>query len=186
MTRAERSSAWGAAITRGSRPSRCCATGRTVNCSKNRSRYCSRPLSTVSHRASTTTCGERPLSRLRSGKIQLCRARELAVECWQPVVRPRGLDYAQIRDERFIGGGAATLDEGPIRAYQEAARARNWNSAKVSIWPSHAAGRNQEEAIKNIHRFSSMPSVWPFLPGLRTNSWLPSRNVVTGIARVCQ
>jgi alkanesulfonate monooxygenase SsuD/methylene tetrahydromethanopterin reductase-like flavin-dependent oxidoreductase (luciferase family) len=46
------------------------------------------------------------------------------VECWQPVVSasPRGLDFMMRYGFRgFVGGGAASMDEGPIKAYQEAA-----------------------------------------------------------------
>ncbi len=48
----------------------------------------------------------------------------LPVECWQPVVsaNPRGLDF-MIRHgiKGAVGGGAATMSEGPIQAYQQAA-----------------------------------------------------------------
>ena len=46
------------------------------------------------------------------------------VECWQPVVSasPRGLDFMMRHGFKgFVGGGAASLEEGPITAYQEAA-----------------------------------------------------------------
>jgi alkanesulfonate monooxygenase SsuD/methylene tetrahydromethanopterin reductase-like flavin-dependent oxidoreductase (luciferase family) len=46
------------------------------------------------------------------------------VECWQPIVSasPRGLDF-MIRHgiKGAVGGGAATMAEGPIQAYREAA-----------------------------------------------------------------
>jgi alkanesulfonate monooxygenase SsuD/methylene tetrahydromethanopterin reductase-like flavin-dependent oxidoreductase (luciferase family) len=46
------------------------------------------------------------------------------VECWQPVVSasPRGLDF-MVRHgiKGAVGGGAATMAEGPIQAYQQAA-----------------------------------------------------------------
>ncbi len=46
------------------------------------------------------------------------------VECWQPVVsaNPRGLDF-MVRHgiKGAVGGGAATMAEGPIQAYQQAA-----------------------------------------------------------------
>lgn len=48
----------------------------------------------------------------------------LPVECWQPVVsaNPRGLDY-MVRHgiKGAVGGGAATMSEGPIQAYRDAA-----------------------------------------------------------------
>jgi alkanesulfonate monooxygenase SsuD/methylene tetrahydromethanopterin reductase-like flavin-dependent oxidoreductase (luciferase family) len=46
------------------------------------------------------------------------------VECWQPVVSasPRGLDF-MVRHgiKGAVGGGAATMAEGPIQAYRDAA-----------------------------------------------------------------
>ncbi len=48
----------------------------------------------------------------------------LPVECWQPVVsaNPRGLDF-MVRHgiKGAVGGGAATMAEGPIQGYREAA-----------------------------------------------------------------
>jgi alkanesulfonate monooxygenase SsuD/methylene tetrahydromethanopterin reductase-like flavin-dependent oxidoreductase (luciferase family) len=48
----------------------------------------------------------------------------MPVECWQPVVsaNPRGLDF-MIRHgiKGAVGGGAATLSDGPIQAYRDAA-----------------------------------------------------------------
>ncbi len=46
------------------------------------------------------------------------------VECWQPIVsaRPRALDFmVRHRIKGVIGGGAATMAEGPVHAYREAA-----------------------------------------------------------------
>jgi alkanesulfonate monooxygenase SsuD/methylene tetrahydromethanopterin reductase-like flavin-dependent oxidoreductase (luciferase family) len=46
------------------------------------------------------------------------------VECWQPVVSasPRGLDFMVRHNIKgAVGGGAATMAEGPIQAYREAA-----------------------------------------------------------------
>jgi alkanesulfonate monooxygenase SsuD/methylene tetrahydromethanopterin reductase-like flavin-dependent oxidoreductase (luciferase family) len=46
------------------------------------------------------------------------------VECWQPIVsaNPRGLDF-MVRHgiKGLVGGGAATMAEGPIQGYREAA-----------------------------------------------------------------
>ena len=46
------------------------------------------------------------------------------VECWQPIVsaNPRGLDF-MVRHgiKGVVGGGAATMAEGPIQAYRDAA-----------------------------------------------------------------
>jgi len=46
------------------------------------------------------------------------------VECWQPIVsaRPRALDFmVRHRIKGVIGGGAATMAEGPVHGYREAA-----------------------------------------------------------------
>jgi alkanesulfonate monooxygenase SsuD/methylene tetrahydromethanopterin reductase-like flavin-dependent oxidoreductase (luciferase family) len=46
------------------------------------------------------------------------------VECWQPIVsaKPRALDFmVRHRIKGVIGGGAATMAEGPVHAYREAA-----------------------------------------------------------------
>jgi alkanesulfonate monooxygenase SsuD/methylene tetrahydromethanopterin reductase-like flavin-dependent oxidoreductase (luciferase family) len=55
------------------------------------------------------------------------------VECWQPVVSasPRGLDF-MVRHgiKGAVGGGAATMAEGPIQAYRDAA-ARAGKSLKL-------------------------------------------------------
>ena len=48
----------------------------------------------------------------------------LPVECWQPVVsaNPRGLDFmVQHGIKGAVGGGAATMAEGPIQGYRDAA-----------------------------------------------------------------
>jgi alkanesulfonate monooxygenase SsuD/methylene tetrahydromethanopterin reductase-like flavin-dependent oxidoreductase (luciferase family) len=45
------------------------------------------------------------------------------VECWQPIVsaNPRGLDMMmRYGFKGFVGGGAASMEEGPIKAYRDA------------------------------------------------------------------
>ncbi len=45
------------------------------------------------------------------------------IECWQPIVSssPRGIDFMVKHGFKgFVGGGAALLAEGPVRAFQEA------------------------------------------------------------------
>jgi alkanesulfonate monooxygenase SsuD/methylene tetrahydromethanopterin reductase-like flavin-dependent oxidoreductase (luciferase family) len=55
------------------------------------------------------------------------------VECWQPIVsaNPRGLDF-MVRHgiKGVVGGGAATMAEGPIQGYRDAA-ARAGNELKL-------------------------------------------------------
>ena len=51
------------------------------------------------------------------------RPLRLPVECWQPVVSAsaRGLDFMVKHNIKgAVGGGAATLERGPIAAFQEA------------------------------------------------------------------
>ena len=54
------------------------------------------------------------------------------VECWQPIVSAsaRGLDFMiKHRIKGLIGGGAATMAEGPIQAYRDAAARAGKNLA---------------------------------------------------------
>ena len=51
-------------------------------------------------------------------------ALNLPVETWQPIVsaRPEAMDFMiKYGIKGMVGGGAATMDEGPIRAYRDAA-----------------------------------------------------------------
>jgi alkanesulfonate monooxygenase SsuD/methylene tetrahydromethanopterin reductase-like flavin-dependent oxidoreductase (luciferase family) len=80
----------------------------------------------------------------------------MPVDCWQPVVsaNPRGLDF-MIRHgiKGAVGGGAATLQEGPIQAYQDAAlrAGHDWKLGEnlpVGIF-FHLAD-SKEQAIKEL------------------------------------
>src|SRR4030095_12078591 len=80
----------------------------------------------------------------------------LPVECWQPIVSasPRALDFMIRHDIRgIIGGGAATMAEGPIHGYRDAA-ARAGRSLKpgedlcIGLFMHLAATR--EKAIREI------------------------------------
>ena len=100
----------------------------------------------------------------------------LPVECWQPVVsaRPRGLDFMHKYGMKgFIGGGAATLDEGPIRAYQEAGVRAGKElelGEGINIGLHMLLGETKEEAIKNItplfEEHAKLFGPLGFLPGL--------------------
>ena len=98
------------------------------------------------------------------------------VECWQPVVsaKARGLDFMhKYGIKGFIGGGAATLEAGPIRAYQEAG-ARAGKEIElgegINIGLHVLLDETREEAIKNItpifEEHAKMFGPLGFLPGL--------------------
>ena len=100
----------------------------------------------------------------------------LPVECWQPVVSasPRGLDFMhKYGIKGFIGGGAATMDEGPIKAYRDAGR-RAGKDLKlgegINIGVHMYLGRTREEAIREItplyEEHAKMFAPLGFLPGL--------------------
>ena len=78
------------------------------------------------------------------------------VECWQPVVsaKPGGLDFMHKYGMKgFIGGGAATLEAGPICAYQEAGQRAGKDlrlGAGINIGLHMMLGETKEEAIRNI------------------------------------
>jgi alkanesulfonate monooxygenase SsuD/methylene tetrahydromethanopterin reductase-like flavin-dependent oxidoreductase (luciferase family) len=98
------------------------------------------------------------------------------VECWQPVVSasPRGLDF-MVRHgiKGAVGGGAATMADGPIQAYRDAA-ARAGKDLKlgenltVGIFFHIAASR--EKAIRELTPFYEehvkMFAPLGFVPGI--------------------
>lgn len=100
----------------------------------------------------------------------------LPVECWQPVVsaNPRGLDFMHRHGIRgFIGGGAATMEEGPIRAYREAGE-RAGKDLKlgegINIGIHMMLGETREKAIAAIkplyEEHAKMFAALGFLPGM--------------------
>ncbi len=78
------------------------------------------------------------------------------VECWQPVVSasPRGLDF-MVRHgiKGAVGGGAATMAEGPIQAYRDAA-ARAGKSLKLgenlTVGIFFYIADNREKAVREL------------------------------------
>lgn len=100
----------------------------------------------------------------------------LPVECWQPVVsaKPRGLDFMhKYGIKGFIGGGAATLEEGPIRAYQEAGARAGRELALgegLNLGLHMYLADTREQAIKEItplfEEHAKMFGPLGFLPGL--------------------
>ena len=98
------------------------------------------------------------------------------VECWQPVVsaKPRGLDMMmKYGIKAFVGGGAATMDEGPIRAYREAAARAGRDLAlgeDICLGIHFYVAETREQAIREItplfEEHAKMFAPLGFLPGL--------------------
>ena len=98
------------------------------------------------------------------------------VECWQPVVsaKPGGLDFMHKYGMKgFIGGGAATLEAGPICAYQEAGQRAGKDlrlGEGINTGLHMMLGETKEEAIRNItpmfEEHAKMFGPLGFLPGI--------------------
>jgi len=100
----------------------------------------------------------------------------LPVECWQPVVSAsaRGLDFMVKYDIKgAVGGGAATMQSGPINAYMDAAHraGKDWKLGQnlmIGIFVHLADTR--EKALKEITPFyeehAKMFAPLGFLPGV--------------------
>src|SRR6516164_4072834 len=98
------------------------------------------------------------------------------VECWQPVVSasPRGLDF-MVRHgiKGAVGGGAATMEGGPIIAYQAAAARAGKELAlgeNLQIGVAFYLARSREQAIREIkpiyEEHVKMFAPLGFVPGL--------------------
>src|SRR5437868_3090141 len=80
----------------------------------------------------------------------------LPVECWQPIVSAstRGLELMLRHGIRgLVGGGAATMAEGPIQAYQRVANsmARNLKHGEgLAIGVSFYLAKTREQAIREM------------------------------------
>ena len=100
----------------------------------------------------------------------------LPVECWQPVVSAsaRGLDFMVKHNIKgAVGGGAATLEQGPITAFQDAAHraGKDWKLGEnlmIGIVVHLADSRQQ--ALKEItplyEEHAKMFAPLGFLPGV--------------------
>ena len=78
------------------------------------------------------------------------------VECWQPIVsaNPRGLDF-MIRHgiKGMVGGGAATMAEGPIQAYRDAAARAGQQlqlGENLAIGIFFHLARSREQAVEEM------------------------------------
>ena len=98
------------------------------------------------------------------------------VECWQPIVSasPRGLDFMVRHGIRgMVGGGAATMAEGPIVGYRDAA-ARAGKDLKLGenlgIGIFFHLANTREQAIRELTPFYEehvkMFAPLGFVPGL--------------------
>ncbi len=100
----------------------------------------------------------------------------MPVECWQPVVsaKPRGLDFMMKYGIRgFVGGGAATMEEGPIKAYREAAARAGRALAlgeDLCVGIHFYVAETREQAIREItplfEEHAKMFAPLGFLPGM--------------------
>ena len=98
------------------------------------------------------------------------------VECWQPVVSasPRGLDF-MVRHgiKGAVGGGAATMADGPIQAYRDAA-ARAGKDLKLgenlTVGIFFHIAESREKAIRELTPFYEehvkMFAPLGFVPGI--------------------
>jgi alkanesulfonate monooxygenase SsuD/methylene tetrahydromethanopterin reductase-like flavin-dependent oxidoreductase (luciferase family) len=98
------------------------------------------------------------------------------VECWQPVVSasPRGLDFMVKYDIKgAVGGGAATMQAGPIQAYRDAAAraGKNWQLGENLMLGVHGlVARTRAEALRRLtplyEEHVKMFAPLGFVPGL--------------------
>ncbi len=98
------------------------------------------------------------------------------VECWQPIVsaNPRGLDFMVKHGIKgAVGGGAATMQAGPITAYRDAAARAGKNLSlgeNLQLGLHFHLARSREQAIREIkpiyEEHVKMFAPLGFVPGL--------------------
>jgi alkanesulfonate monooxygenase SsuD/methylene tetrahydromethanopterin reductase-like flavin-dependent oxidoreductase (luciferase family) len=98
------------------------------------------------------------------------------VECWQPIVSasPRGLDFMVKHGIKgIIGGGAATMAEGPVHGYQEAAARAGRKLAlgeglclSIFMYLSDSRARAIREVTPYFEEHVKMFGPLGFVPGL--------------------
>ena len=100
----------------------------------------------------------------------------LPVECWQPIVsaKPRAMDF-MIRHgiKGAVGGGAATMADGPIQAYRDAAHraGHDWKLGQnLTIGIFFYLANTREQAIREMTPFFEehvkMFAPLGFVPGI--------------------
>ncbi len=97
-------------------------------------------------------------------------------ECWQPIVSAsqRAMDFMVRHDIKgAVGGGAATMAEGPIKAYQDAAHraGKNWQLGEnLAIGIFFHLAKTREQALREItplyEEHVKMFAPLGFVPGL--------------------
>jgi len=98
------------------------------------------------------------------------------VECWQPIVSasPRGLDFMVKHGIKgAVGGGAATMQAGPIQGYQEAAARAGQNlklGENLTLGIHYYVAKTREQALREIkplyEEHVKMFAPLGFVPGL--------------------
>jgi alkanesulfonate monooxygenase SsuD/methylene tetrahydromethanopterin reductase-like flavin-dependent oxidoreductase (luciferase family) len=100
-----------------------------------------------------------------------------SLECWQPIVsaKPEAMNFMVRHDIKgMVGGGAATMAEGPIKAFQDAAHraGKNWKLGEnlgIGIFV-HLAD-TKEQAIKEMTPYYEehvkMFAPLGFVPGIK-------------------
>src|SRR5437763_1132918 len=104
------------------------------------------------------------------------RPRRLPVECWQPIVSAskRGIEFMLRHGIKgLVGGGAATMAEGPIQAYQRVAAAQGRNlqlGEDLALGLSFYLAPTREQALREIRplyeEHVKMFAPLGFVPGL--------------------
>ena len=100
----------------------------------------------------------------------------MPVECWQPIVsaNPRGLDF-MVRHgiKGAVGGGAATMQAGPIQGYQQAAERAGSHlklGENLMLGIHGIVAKTREEALRRLtplyEEHAKMFAPLGFVPGL--------------------
>ncbi len=100
----------------------------------------------------------------------------MPVECWQPIVsaNPRGLDF-MVRHgiKGAVGGGAATMQAGPIQGYQQAAERAGKHlklGENLMLGIHGIVAKTREEALRRLtplyEEHAKMFAPLGFVPGL--------------------
>ena len=100
----------------------------------------------------------------------------MPVECWQPVVSAsaRGLDFMVKHGIKgAVGGGAATLERGPIAAFQEAGQraGKDWKLGEnlmigITIHLADLRERALKEIVPLYEEHAKMFAPLNFMPGM--------------------
>ena len=100
----------------------------------------------------------------------------MPVECWQPIVsaNPRGLDFMVRHDIKgAVGGGAATMQAGPIQGYQQAAERAGKHlklGENLMLGIHGIVAKTREEALRRLtplyEEHAKMFAPLGFVPGL--------------------